>query len=155
MPARKRHAIFKFAAFALAFTALALPVSGASSPEGRWRTIDDKTQREKSVAEIAEVNGELQGKVVQLLNRGDKPKNPMCDKCQGDRKGKPVIGMTILRGLKEDGDEWTGGSILDPENGEIYDAKLEVKDDGQKFDMRGFLGISLLGRTQRRIRDTP
>jgi len=154
MLARQRHALFKSAALAVVFIGLAMPAFSAVSPEGRWRTVDDKTHQEKSVVEITEVNGELRGKVVQLLNRGDKPKNPMCDKCEGDRKGKPVIGMTILWGLKEDGDEWTGGSILDPENGEVYDAKIEVKDSGQKLDVRGFLGISLLGRTQTWVRDT-
>lgn len=149
----KRHGILKSAILAVALAGLALPAFASATPEGRWRTIDDKTHKEKSIVEIAEVNGELQGKVVKLLNRGDKPANPACDKCEGDRKGKPVIGMTILWGLKQDGDEWTGGSILDPENGETYDAKLSLKDDGRKLDVRGFLGISLLGRTQTWVRD--
>ncbi|MCE9649935.1 MAG: DUF2147 domain-containing protein [Parvibaculum sp.] len=149
----KRHGILKPATFALLLAGLAVPALASATPEGRWRTVDDKTHKEKSIVEITEVNGELQGKVVKLLNRGDKPANPICDKCEGDRKGKPVIGMTILWGLKQDGDEWSGGEILDPESGETYDAKLALEDEGQKLEVRGFLGISLLGRTQTWARD--
>ncbi len=117
MLARKRHGIFRIAALATVLAGFTLPAFGVATPEGRWRTIDDKTNQEKSIVEITQVNGELQGKVVKLLNRGDKPANPMCDKCEGDRKGKPVIGMTILWGLKQDGDEWTRGSIVTPRTG--------------------------------------
>ncbi|HEY4344470.1 MAG TPA: DUF2147 domain-containing protein [Parvibaculum sp.] len=149
----KRHRILKSATLIVALVGLALPAFAAVTPEGRWRTVDDKTHKEKSIVEITEVNGVLQGKVVKLLDRGDKPANPTCDKCKGDRKGKPIIGMTILWGLKQDGDEWTGGEILDPESGETYDAKITLKEDGQKLEVRGFLGISLLGRTQIWARD--
>lgn len=150
----KRSPALTSATLAAMLVALAPSAFAGAAPEGRWRTIDDKTHKEKSIVEIAEVNGELQGKVVKLLNRGDKPANPTCDKCEGDRKGKPVIGMTILWGLKQDGDEWTGGSIVDPESGEIYDAKLALADDGRKLDVRGYLGVALLGRTQTWVRDT-
>jgi uncharacterized protein (DUF2147 family) len=150
----KRHGILKPAIFTVLLAGLALPAFASATPEGRWRTVDDKTHKEKSIVEITEVNGELQGKVVKLLDRGDKPANPTCEKCEGDRKGKPIVGMTILWGLKQDGDEWSGGEILDPETGETYDAKLALEDEGQKLEVRGFLGISLLGRSQTWARDT-
>ena len=70
---------------------------------------------------------------------------PICD---GDRKGKPVNGMTILWGLKKDGDSWANGKILDPHNGKVYSAKMKLVEGGRKLEVRGFLGVSLLGRTQ-------
>ncbi|MEF9942731.1 MAG: DUF2147 domain-containing protein, partial [Burkholderiaceae bacterium] len=76
-----------------------------------------------------------------------------CDQCSGARKDQPVIGMTILWGLKNEGDEWTGGEILDPKNGKTYKAKAKLVDGGKKLEVRGFLGISLFGRTQTWVRE--
>jgi uncharacterized protein (DUF2147 family) len=125
-----------------------------SSPAGLWRTIDDKTGKERSVVRITERNGVYEGKVEKLLNRqpDDDPDN-LCRKCEGERKDKPVIGMTILWDLKKDGDQYTGGEILDPKNGKIYRAKMKVLDGGRKLEVRGFIGISLLGRSQTWVRE--
>lgn len=121
------------------------------SPVGSWKTIDDKTGKEKSIVEISEQNGELTGKVAQILN-SDKGPNPLCDACDGERKNQPVLGMTILWGVKKDGDVWDGGSILDPNNGKTYGVKLTPIENGTKLQVRGFIGFSLLGRTQFWIR---
>jgi uncharacterized protein (DUF2147 family) len=125
-----------------------------SSPAGLWRTIDDKTGKERSVVRITETNGVYGGKVEKLLNRqpDDDPDN-LCRKCEGERKDQPVIGMTILWDLKKDGDQYTGGEILDPKNGKIYRAKMKVLDGGRKLEVRGFIGISLLGRSQTWLRE--
>jgi uncharacterized protein (DUF2147 family) len=124
------------------------------SPAGRWLTIDDKTGTPRSVIEIADVAGTLQGKVVKIYDRpGDNPGH-LCRKCDGALKDKPVIGMMLIQGLKRDGDSWDGGTILDPDTGNTYSAEMHLLDDGQKLEVRGYFGISLLGRSQTWIRQT-
>ncbi|MCD7097361.1 DUF2147 domain-containing protein [Stenotrophomonas sp. MMGLT7] len=140
---------------------LALPLALASlaaqaadsSPVGRWQTIDDTTGKPKSIVQIEQAaNGTLTGKVVEIL-QSDKGPDPLCDKCEGANKGKPIKGMTILWGLKQDGRQWSGGSILDPAKGKTYKAKVTVIDGGRKLEMRGYLGIEALGRTQTWVRE--
>ena len=118
------------------------------SPVGVWKTIDDVTGKERSIVRIVEVNGALQGTVENIFERpGDDPDH-LCDKCKGDLKDKPVIGMTILWDLKDKGDVWKGGKILDPDNGKTYSCKMELAEEGKELNVRGFIGISLIGRTQ-------
>lgn len=118
------------------------------SPIGRWKTIDDETGKPRSVVRIWEKDGKLYGTIERLFRSPEEEQNPLCTKCEGELKDKPIIGMTILRDLVRDGDEWEDGTILDPANGKTYDVKIEVQDKGRKLKVRGFLGISLLGRTQ-------
>ncbi|MEM6800978.1 MAG: DUF2147 domain-containing protein [Bacteroidota bacterium] len=122
----------------------------AQSPVGTWKTIDDETGKERSLVEIYEKDGKLYGKVIKLFPLpGDDP-NPVCDECDEDdpRYMKPVIGLEILQGLeKEDDDEWEGGEILDPKNGNVYSCYIELK-GADKLKVRGYLGVALLGRTQ-------
>lgn len=118
-----------------------------SSPAGVWTTIDDATGKPKSIVEISEQNGELTGKVVEVL-QSDQGPHPRCTACTGDLKDQPVEGMTILWGLKKDGDSWEGGKILDPKSGKTYKCKMHLTDGGQKLEVRGFIGFSLLGRSQ-------
>jgi len=117
-------------------------------PVGMWKTIDDKTGQDKSIVEITEQDGVLTGKVLEILTEPEGGKNKLCDKCKGERKDQPVVGMTILWGLARDGDDWKGGKILDPKNGKIYKSKLQVSDDGKELEVRGFIGLALIGRTQ-------
>ena len=118
------------------------------SPVGVWKSIDDKTKSERSIIRITEVNGELNGVVEKLFDQpGDDPAH-LCKECKGDRKDKPIVGMTILWGLKKDGDTWAGGEILDPHNGKIYRCKMTLSEDGKSLNVRGFIGISLIGRSQ-------
>jgi uncharacterized protein (DUF2147 family) len=120
----------------------------AASPVGVWRTIDDKTGKERSIVRISETNGELQGVVEQIFDfPGDDPKH-LCKDCKDERKDKPIVGMTILWGLKQKGDEWSGGEILDPKNGKIYRCKLTPSEDGKQLNVRGYIGVSLIGRSQ-------
>ena len=127
-------------------------VAAADSPAGTWRTIDDKTKKERSIIVITEENGEFKGVVEQLFDQPDDDPSHLCKECKGERKDKPIIGMTILWGLKKDGDTWSGGEILDPKNGKIYRCKMTLSKDGNSLDVRGFIGISLLGRTQTWLR---
>jgi uncharacterized protein (DUF2147 family) len=112
---------------------------------GRWKTVDDVTKKELSVVEIYTSNGKIYGKVVEIFDATKRDR--LCTDCEGDDKNKPVLGMVIIRGLTKEGDEYNGGQILDPKNGKTYKCylTLESKD---KLKVRGYIGISLLGRTQ-------
>lgn len=132
-----RTRIFVLLLLALPLLALPLVSFAQSSPEGRWKTIDDETGKVKSIVEITKAaNGTLQGKVIEVLST-DRGPNPLCDKCKGANKNKPVKGMTILWGLKADGDEWSGGTVLDPAKGKTYKSKMELQDGGAKLGVSG------------------
>ena len=119
-----------------------------SSPVGLWRTVDDKTAKERSLVRITETGGVLEGTVEKIFDQpGDDPQH-LCRKCEGERKDKPILGMTILWGMKKDGDGYSGGEILAPKSGQIYRCRLRVIDAGKKLEVRGFIGVSLFGRSQ-------
>ena len=139
---------------ACAIVAAALPLSAQDmSPVGRWRTVDDKTGQTKSIVEITDVNGELRGTVVKVFAPPAPSDNPLCKKCPEPRKDKPVVGMEILWGLKRDGSEYTGGRVLDPEEGKIYRGKVRLLEAGKKLELRGYIGVSLFGRSQTWVRE--
>jgi uncharacterized protein (DUF2147 family) len=142
-------------ALAVLIACTCLPaVADTGTPAGMWRTIDDKTRKERSLIHIVENNGVYEGRVEKILTRlPDDDPDHLCRKCEGERKDKPIIGMTILWGLKKDGDHWSGGEILDPKNGKIYRARMKLVDGGRKLEVRGFIGISLLGRSQTWLRE--
>lgn len=122
-----------------------------ATPVGLWNTINDKDGKPEAVVEIREVNGQLSGVVRQLLVEAD-PQDSICGKCTDDRKGQRVIGMEILRHMHRDGDEWTGGEILDPENGKTYHATLKLTDGGRKLLVRGYIGLPIFGRSETWVR---
>lgn len=128
----------------LLFSIIAMVSMQAQSIVGKWKTIDDQTGKAKSVVEITEKNGVYYGKVIEILSEN---KDAICDKCPADRKGKPIKGLTIINGMKKEGAEFSGGKILDPVSGKEY--KCIIKLNGaNKLDVRGYVGISALGRTQ-------
>jgi uncharacterized protein (DUF2147 family) len=119
-----------------------------STPVGLWKTIDDETKVEKSYVRIVEQGGVLVGRIERLINP---PKaDPVCEACTDTRKGQPIVGMTIIEGVKRSADEpvWDSGSILDPNNGKTYKVRLTPKDGGKALDVRGYIGMPMLGRTQ-------
>ena len=122
------------------------------SPVGLWRTIDDETKTEKSLVRITESGGVMTGKVEKIADPAKA--NANCTPCTDERKDKPVLGMTILRGVKPSSDAgtWEGGDILDPNNGKIYKVRLKPIDGGKQMEVRGFVGVALLGRTQTWVR---
>jgi uncharacterized protein (DUF2147 family) len=144
--------IKSISAFVLLLGAL-LTAQASESPVGLWRTIDDKTGKEKSLVRIVEANGELRATIEKLFREPHEEPNPNCDKCPGERKNKPVLGMMIMTGLKKSGSEYDGGEILDPANGKTYRVKMWTAEGGKKLNVRGFIGVSLLGRTQVWIRE--
>ena len=117
-----------------------LALAQAATPVGVWKTIDDETKLEKSLVRLSEAGGVLIRKI-------EKPVDPTkqdakCDKCTDARKDKPVLGMTIVEGVKKNPDEafWDGGTILDPNNGKVYKVRLTPKDGGKLLEVRGFIG---------------
>lgn len=137
---------------ALPLMMAAMSASAADGAVGRWKTIDDKTGKVKSIVEITQAaNGTLTGKVVDILH-SDKGPNPVCDGCEGANKNKPVKGMTILWNLKADGaNAWSGGTILDPGNGKTYKSKAKLQTGGAKLDVSGC--IAFICRAQTWVRE--
>ena len=136
-----------------ALVACACAFADSATPVGLWRTIDDETGKERSLVRITEANGVYDGKVEKVLNRQpDDDPDDLCRICEGWRKDQPIVGMQILWGFRKDGDQYSGGEILDPENGKIYRAKMKLMRDGTRLEVRGFIGIPLLGRSQTWIR---
>jgi uncharacterized protein (DUF2147 family) len=127
--------------------------SSTDSPVGSWTTVDDVTGKPKSVVIIWEQDSKLYGKVQKLVDPDPNDPNPTCDDCEGDQKGKPVVGLRILWDLQKDGDGWSGGTILDPANGKTYKCLISVEEGGKKLKVRGFMGVSVLGRTQYWLRE--
>ena len=119
----------------------ALLVAGAASAAdpavGRWKTIDGDSGKPKSYVEITQAaNGTLSGRIVELIDPS-KP-NPTCDKCKDDRKGKPITGMEIIRGMKaEGGGNYAGGTILKPDEGKVYKSKMQLVEGGRKLEVSG------------------
>ncbi|TKC81670.1 DUF2147 domain-containing protein [Trinickia terrae] len=128
--------------------AAAAMAQGADTPIGTWQTIDDHTGQPKALVQITQDNnGELNGKVIKGLGPNDDPQR-RCTACTDARKDQLILGMTIINDMKKSDSGWDGGNILDPENGKIYKCKMHVEDNGQKLVVRGYIGISLLGRSQ-------
>ncbi|KRE95008.1 hypothetical protein ASG87_17180 [Frateuria sp. Soil773] len=139
--------LFRLAVAAGLLLGSAAAFAASDTPVGTWKTIDDATGKPKSIVQITEQNGELQAKVLQVL-QSDAGPHPVCMKCDGERKNQPIEGMTIMWGVTRDGDVWDGGKILDPHNGKTYKVKLSLVDNGSKLDVHGYIGFSLLGRSQ-------
>ncbi|MGE5356242.1 MAG: DUF2147 domain-containing protein [Deltaproteobacteria bacterium] len=111
---------------------------------GVWKTIDDKTKEPKSHVKLYEKNGKLYGKVVKLLPAAT---TKVCIDCPGDKKGKSLFDIDIVWDMKKQGSVYDDGEIVDPANGKVYSCKMYLKDKNT-LTVRGYLGISLLGRSQ-------
>ena len=139
---------------ALSGLAAALPGMAAAqnTPVGLWKSIDDETKTEKSLVRITEAGGALTGKIEKLMD--PTKQDAKCDKCSDARKDQPVLGMTIITGVRAGSDKtlWEGGEILDPNNGKTYKVRIKPIDGGKKLEVRGFIGAPMLGRTQTWIR---
>lgn len=134
------------------FAAAGAAAGQSSTPVGLWKTVNEKGEPE-GLVRIIEVAGELRGTVEKVYSPPAPDPRPRCVPCTGELKDKPVIGLQILRGLRWDGSEYSGGEILDPNNGKFYRCLMRVVDGGRKLEVRGYIGISLLGRTQVWLRD--
>jgi uncharacterized protein (DUF2147 family) len=130
------------AAIVAGVLALAGAVASAqNTPVGLWKTIDDDGKTEKSLVRITDAGGMLSGKIEKIFDAAKQ--DSKCDKCTDDRKDQPVLGMVILRNLKQDADDkevWSGGEVLDPNNGKVYKSRLKPIDGGKQLQMRGYIG---------------
>ena len=111
---------------------------------GNWYTVDENNTK-KSIVEVYQKGDKVFAKIIELIDNEDKGK--LCEKCEGKNHNKPIEGMNILTGLSKDGDEWNGGKILDPENGKTYKCYITLEDKN-KLKLRGYIGFSLIGRTE-------
>jgi uncharacterized protein (DUF2147 family) len=118
----------------------------SSSPIGEWKTFDDKTGKARAIVRIYEQDGRLFGKIERSLMPGAESR--VCAACTDDRKEQPMLGLVIIRNMKRIDDGYAGGDILDPDTGSVYRCKFHLEENGSKLVLRGFIGISLLGRTQ-------
>ena len=134
----------------LCLWALGGSVYGVQPIEGDWQNVDDETGVPKAIITIwVDSQGNAFGKIRELLNQGpNADPNPPCTKCTGADKDRRAKGLVLMRNLRQDGDVWTGGSILDPNSGKIYRCRVKLNADGKRLEVRGFIGISLIGRTQ-------
>jgi uncharacterized protein (DUF2147 family) len=141
-------------AIAAVFAAL-VGAAGAQavSPAGVWRTVDDSSKKDKSLVRIVETNGVFSGKVEKIVDP-DAPKDAVCKECSDERKDKPIVGMTIIRNVRQSPEDKTvfdGGDILDPNNGKVYRVRLRPFDDGKKLEVRGYIGPFYRNQTWLRV----
>lgn len=119
---------------------LTISITFSQSIVGTWKTIDDDSGKARSIVEIYEEEGKYFGKIIKLYREEGEDPDPICDECDDYRKGKKIIGMEIISDMKynKKDNEYHKGEIMDPENGNIYDCKLWISDDG-KLKVRGYL----------------
>jgi len=112
----------------------------ADAPVGQWKTVDEKSGAVQSVVEIYDQGGKLFGKIASLTKPADEQGKPkLCTQCTAADKDKPIVGLIIIKDLGADGGHWKGGTILDPDDGKVYNAELWVEDG--KLKVRGYLGF--------------
>jgi uncharacterized protein (DUF2147 family) len=118
------------------------------SAVGLWEQVDEKTGRAESWFKITERNGVYEGRIVKIFPRPGDDENWVCDKCEGAEKGAPVLGLALIKGMRREGSGYKDGTIMDPRDGSVYRALMTLSRDGQHLEVRGYLGISLFGRSQ-------
>ena len=121
----------------------------AQSILGKWRTVDGQTGEEKSVVEIFEREGKVFGKIVKILNPVNK--NAVCEKCEGQQKNRPVLGLELIKNMVKDGNYFKHGTIFDPEHGKKFRCRLKLTNDPNILQVRGY--VAFLYATQYWIRE--
>ncbi len=121
----------------------------AQDVTGKWKTIDDKSGEAKSIVEVFKKNGKVYGKVIKILD--PTKQGEICKNCPGELNGKKILGMTIINDLEKNGNEYSGGTVLDPNNGKVYKCLMALEEPNI-LKVRGYVGISLIGRSQYWVR---
>jgi len=130
----------------LAVTVVAHGAAPARDIQGFWKTVDDKTHQPRGVVHIYQQNGQYFGKIVSSFD--PREAHEVCSSCSGALHNQPIIGLVIVRDMKQNGNEFSGGTIIDPDTGEAYRCKMTLDDEGRKLNVRGYVGMALFGRTQ-------
>jgi len=127
----------------------------AEDISGSWKNIDDKTGSSKAILEIRqETNGTYTAKIVKVTPRPGYTAKETCVNCPAPYTDKPILGMDVLKGLKPTaGSNFTQGKIIDPLSGHIYSMKAKLSPNGKRLTLRGYVGVSALGRSQTWIRN--
>ncbi len=146
-PEPGRHCPARHALPALLAACVGGGAAAADPLVGLWTVIDDRDHMPRALLRITEHDGEFRARVERGL-RPIEQERPVCDNCPDERRGQPMLGLTIVTGLKRDGEVYRGGEILDPDNGRIYSCQMVLRDEGQRLEVRGYLGTPMLGRTQ-------
>lgn len=115
---------------------------------GLWEQVDENSGKPESWFKITERNGMYEGNIVKIFYKPGEDENWVCSKCEGSEKGAPVLGLALIKGMKRNGMSYEEGTIMDPRDGSVYRALMKLSPDGQKLEVRGYLGISLFGRSQ-------
>jgi uncharacterized protein (DUF2147 family) len=146
------NAVIRTAGLSLMLLATMKPIDSHSadseslSPMGAWKTFDDKTGKARAIVRIYEQDGRLFGRIEKSFTPGAESR--VCAVCTDERKNQPIIGLLIVRNMKPDGGEYSGGDILDPESGSVYRCKMHLAESGARLIVRGYVGFALLGRSQ-------
>lgn len=123
--------------------------AASPSPVGDWQTVDDVTKQPRGIIRIKEKDGMLAGYIIKIDYRPGEGPEDVCKKCTDFRKNQKILGMNVLWHMVALADNtWGNGNILDPENGKVYQCKMKLSDDANTLQVRGYIGIPLLGRTQ-------
>ena len=119
-------------------------------PDGRglWEQVDENSGKPESWFKIIERNGVYEGNIVKIFFKPGEDENWVCSKCEGAEKGAPVLGLALIKGMQRNGMSYENGTIMDPRDGSVYRALMKLSPDGKKLEVRGYLGISLFGRSQ-------
>lgn len=136
----------RFLLFCLMMLTVPALHAAQASPAGLWKTIDDETGKARSLVRISIDDGVLTGSIEKILDQGKA--DALCEACEGDLHNKPIAGMMIIRQMRFEDDQFEGGTILDPNNGKSYKCIIWLDEDGQKLNVRGYIGLPLLGRSQ-------
>jgi uncharacterized protein (DUF2147 family) len=115
---------------------------------GLWEQVDETSGKAESWFKISEHNGVYEGNIVKIFFKPGEDKNWICSKCEGAEKGAPVLGLMLIKGMQRNGLSYENGTIMDPRDGAVYRALMKLSPDGRKLEVRGYLGISLFGRSQ-------
>ena len=137
--------------FIVFFILSTLMATGESvSPEGYWKTIDDKNGEVKSIVKVwVDESGELNGRIVKIFPKEGEDPDPVCDKCKGKLKDQKIIGMLFMWGFSKNGEKWVNGEIVDPENGKQYHCQVSSRNEGKELKVYGYIKLIFkIGRTQ-------
>lgn len=135
-----------------AIISLGVGTLGAPAAEltavGLWEQVDENSGKPESWFKIVQRNGVYEGNIVKIFFKPGEDENWVCSKCEGSEKGAPVLGLALIKGMRRNGLSYEEGTIMDPRDGAVYRALMKLSPDGQKLEVRGYLGISLFGRSQ-------
>jgi uncharacterized protein (DUF2147 family) len=126
----------------------AVPQAGMPTATGLWEKLDASGEPEP-LFRIIDCGAVYEGKIVKIFPRpGENPSTFRCTQCEGDQRNAPVIGLTFIKGMRREGLSYRDGTILDPRDGSVYSALMQLSRDGQTLTIRGYLGIPLLGQSE-------